>query len=162
MKKKVVIFSIVSLIILIVNFPVYRLVSFLGLQDFYNWEEVQKVIYIGTAWDRLEAKEVMNLANKAFGDCGNLEAENKNKYGELSRYASSIESYPDTVKVKYSLKLWSAHLYKNEGYLWVYYSQEGLDKNGEVTNGSHEIPSLWKVKKDAKEKWKVVEIKEHP
>jgi len=164
LKKKVAIFSaIVLLIILIViNFPIYRLTTFLGLHNFYSWEEMQKVVYIGTPWDLADAKDVMYLANKAFSDCGNSEVENEKKYGKLSEYASSIESYPETVKTKYSLKLWSAHLGKNEGYLWVYYSQEGLDINGEIDYGGWNIPSLWKVRKDAKGNWVVTEIKEHP
>ena len=47
MKKKVLIFSaIVLLIILIViNFPIYRLTTFLGLHNFYSWKEMQKVIH---------------------------------------------------------------------------------------------------------------------
>ena len=164
MKKKVVIFSaIVLLVILIViNFPIYRLTTFLGLHNFYSVEEMQKVMYIGTPWDRADAKDVMNLANQAFSDCGHSEVENENKYGKLSVYASSIETYPETVKTKYSLKLWSAHLDENEGYLWVYYSQEGLDIDGETDYGSWNIPSLWKVEKDAKGNWVVTEIKEHP
>ena len=51
---------------------------------------------------------------------------------------------------------------ENEGYLWVYYSQEGLDINGEIDYGGWNIPSLWKVRKDAKGNWVVTEIKEHP
>ena len=164
MKKKVLIFSaIVLLIILIViNFPIYRLTTFWGLHNFYSVEEIQKVMYIGTPWDRADAKDVMNLANQAFSDCGHSEVENENKYGKLSVYASSIETYPETVKTKYSLKLWSAHLGENEGYLWVYYSQEGLDIDGEMDYGSWNTPSLWKVQKDTKGNWVVTEIKEHP
>ena len=107
MKKKVVIFSaIVLLVILIViNFPIYRLTAFLGLHNFYSVEEMQKVMYIGTPWDRADAKDVMNLANQAFSDCAHSEVENENKYGKLSVYASSIETYPETVKTKYFLQM---------------------------------------------------------
>ena len=164
MKKKVAIISaiVLLLILIVINFPIYRLTTFLGLHNFYNWDEMQKVMYIGTPWDRAAANEVMNLANEAFSDCGHSEVENENKYGKLSVYASSTESYPETVKTKYSLKLWSAHLGKNEGYLWVYYSHEGLDKNGESDYGSWGVPSLWIVEKDTTENWMVTQIKEHP
>ena len=164
LKKKIAIFStiILLLILFVINFPIYRLTTFLGLHNFYSWEEMQKVVYIGTPWNRADAKDVMNLANKAFSDCGNSEVENEKKYGKLSEYASSIESYPETVKTKYSLKLWSAHLGKNEGYLWVYYSQEGLDINGEIDYGTWNIPSLWNGKKAVKGNWVVTEIKDHP
>lgn len=164
MKKKVAIFSTIVFLIIsvVINFPFYRLTTFWGLHNFYSSEEMQMVMYIGTAWDRAEAKGVMNLANQAFSDCCHYEVENENRYGKLSVYASSIESYPETVKTKYSLKLWSAHLGENEGYLWVYYSQEGLDINGEIDYGSWNIPSLWKVRKDVKGNWVVIEIKEPP
>ncbi len=163
-KKKLIIFSaiILALIFLVVNFPVYRLINFTGISDYYSDEELRMVMYIGTPWDRAEAKDVMDLANEAFSDCGHSETENESKYGKLSVYASSVEYYPETVKTKYSLKLWSAHLGKEEGYLWVYYSREGIDKNGEMDHGSWRVPSLWKVKKDANGIWIVTEIKEHP
>ena len=163
-KKKIAIFStiVIFIILIAINFPIYRLTTFLGFHNFYSWEELQKVMYIGTPWDRADVKEVMNLANQAFSDCGHSKVENENKYGRLSVYASSIETYPETVKTEYSLKLWSAHLGENEGYLWVYYSQEGLDINGETDYGSWNTPSLWKVEKDAKGEWVVTEIKEHP
>lgn len=163
MKKKATIFFVIALIIILaINFPVYRLVALSGfIPDFYSQEEIRKVMYIGTPWDRSDAKDVMELANQAFSDCGNSEAENDNKYGKLSRYASSSDIYPETVETKYSLKLWSAHLSKNEGYLWVYYSQEGINAEGETDYGSFGIPSLWKVEKDANGKWVVTEIKEH-
>ncbi len=134
----------------------------MGISDYYSKDELQKIIYIGTPWDRADAKDIMNLANEAFSDCGHSEVENEKKYGKLSVYASSIETYPETVKTEYSLKLWSAHLGKSEGYLWVYYTREGIDKNGEVDFGSWKIPSLWKVKKDVNGIWIVTEIKEHP
>lgn len=164
MKKKAIIISVIALlIILVVNFPVYRLIVLSGfLPDYYSKEEIQKAMYIGTPWDRAAVKDVMELANQAFSDCGHCEAENDNKYGELSRFASSSDIYPETVKTEYSLKLWSAHLGETEGYLWVYYSQEGITAEGETDYGSYAIASLWRVERDTDGKWIVTDIKEHP
>ena len=164
MKKKAVILSVIALlIILVVNFPVYRLIVLSGfLPDYYSKEEIQMAMYIGTPWDRAAVKDVMNLANEAFSDCGHSEAENDKRYGELSWFASSSDIYPETVKTEYSLRLWSAHLDETEGYLWVYYSQEGIDAKGEIDYGSFGIASLWTVEKDADGKWVVTDIKEHP
>ncbi|MBR3816305.1 MAG: hypothetical protein IKJ27_06240 [Clostridia bacterium] len=164
MKKKVAIFSAIALfIILVINFPIYRLIAFPGyMRNFYSQEDIQKVMYIGTLWDRAAVRDVMNLANEAFSDCGHTEDDNYKKYGELSVYASSIDIYPETVKTKYSLKLWSAHLDDNEGYMWVRYSQEGVNKEGETDYGSWGILSLWKVEKDTNGKWVVTDTKEHP
>ena len=163
MKKKTVILSVIALlIILVVNFPVYRLIVLSGfLPDYYSEEEIRKAMYIGTPWDRAAVKDVMNLANEAFSDCGHSEDENDKKYGELSRFASSSDIYPETVKTEYSLKLWSAHLDENKGWLWVYYSQEGIDAEGETDYGSFGVPSLWRVEKDADGNWIVTDIKEH-
>ena len=164
MKKKTVIFStVVLIIILVINFPIYRLIAFPGyLRDFYSQELIQQVMYIGTPWDRAAVRDVMNLANEAFSDCGHTDDENYKKYGELSNYASSIDFYPETIKTKYSLKLWSVHLNDNAGYMWVLYSQEGVNKDGETDHGSWGILSLWKVEKDSDGKWVVTHIKEHP
>ena len=164
MKKKIVILSVIALlIILVVNFPVYRLIVLSGfLPDYYSKEEIQMAMYIGTPRDRAAVKDVMNLANEAFSDCGHTESENDNKYGELSRFASSSDIYPETVKTEYSLRLWSAHLDEGEGYLWVYYSQEGINAEGETDYGSWRIISLWKVEKDTDGNWVVTDISEHP
>ncbi|MBR2876569.1 MAG: hypothetical protein IKC01_05480 [Clostridia bacterium] len=164
MKKKVGFFSaLVLLIILVINFPVYRLLAFPDyMQNFYNNEQIKQVMYIGTPWDRAAVREVMDLAKEAFSDCSHSEDENDKKYGELSMYASSTDIYPETVKTKYSLKLWSVHLDDNEGYIWVYYSQKGINSDGETDYGSWRVPSLWKVEKDAKGIWAVTEIIEHP
>lgn len=43
---------------------------------------------------------------------------------------------------RHILKLLSAHFEYDEGLLWVYYSREGLDRNGEVMVGSWEVQSL--------------------
>ncbi len=163
MKKKILVSAVsVGLILLIINFPVYRLLKFRNHSNYFSKDEIQKAIYIGTPWDRAQSKEIMDLANKAFSDCGHSKDENSRKYGKLSYYASSTDYYPETVKTNYSLKLWSAHLGKNDGYLWVYYSKKGLDKNGNVDYASLEVVSLWKVEKNQNGTWEVTEIKEHP
>ncbi len=160
MKKKLAI--VLILILVVVNFPVYRLIYFMGFPDYYSRNEILKVLYIGSPWDRAQARDVMDLANEAFRDCGHSETDNEAKYGKLSKYASSIETYPETVEMEYSLKLWSAHLGKNEGWLWVYYSETGLDKDGEIDHGSWNVASLWNVEKDKNGAWMVTDIKEHP
>lgn len=163
MKKKVGFFAVALFIIIVINFPIYRLLAFPGyMRNFYSQEQIKQVMYIGTLWDRAAVREVMNLAKEAFSDCGHSEDENYKKYGELSVYASSTDIYPKTVKTKYSLKLWSVHLDDNKGYMWVYYSQEGINKDGEMDYGSWGILSLWKVEKDADGKWMVTDIREHP
>ena len=46
--------------------------------------------------------------------------------------------------------------------MWVYYSQEGINAEGETDYGSWRIISLWKVEKDTDGNWVVTDISEHP
>ena len=48
-----------------------------------------------------------------------------------------------------------------DGYMWVKYSCEGFDKNGNHTYGSSNVISRWKIHREDG-KWQVVEIQEKP
>ena len=48
-----------------------------------------------------------------------------------------------------------------DGYIWVRYTHQGFDANGDLTYGSWNIPSRWKIHKE-NGKWHVVEILEAP
>lgn len=103
----------------------------------------------------------MRLADEAFSDINHTNEENEKSYGLLARYATDI-SYENAAYNEHSLKLWSAHLEEKEGWIWVYYSSETFDKDGQIVCGGLDIPSLWKVEKDNSGKWIVTEIIEHP
>ena len=80
----------------------------------------------------------------------------------LSGYATPTDSYDNVAFVEYSLELLSAHLDDDEGWIWVYYSSEAFDHDGNSVCGSWRIPSLWKVEKNDTGDWVVVQIREHP
>ena len=103
----------------------------------------------------------MEEAEHACGELGLTRAEAEEKYGPLARFCHNKDSYPDVVDEWHEMKLWSAHFDLTEGWMWVYYSQEGLDAAGEVTTGSWRIPSLWYLQPDEEGNWKVMHIKEH-
>jgi hypothetical protein len=84
------------------------------------------------------------------------------QYGLLFLYAIDTDSYDNVIDVKHSLKLWSAHLDDKEGILWVYYSQEAIDSNGNIVCGSWRVPSIWCVEKDEHGECFVEHIYEHP
>ena len=63
---------------------------------------------------------------------------------------------------RHILKLLSAHFEYGQRLLWVYYSREGLDQNGEVITGNDRIESLWKVARGENGQWKIYDIEEHP
>ncbi len=145
-------------------FPVYRIVDIgpMTSGNYYSSEQIAKAIYIGSASDRREAQAVLRLADQAFNDVQHTSDENEESYGLLARYATDTDSYGDTAFNEHSLELWSAHLGKDEGWIWVYYSSETFNYDGSTAHGSWRIPSLWKVERNDNGEWVVVQIREHP
>lgn len=145
-------------------FPVYRLMS-IGpavYGDFYSDEQIEKALYIGSASDRREAQAVLRLADNAFSDVHHTVAENEKEYGLLSCYATSTDGYDNAAFNEHSLELWSAHLDKGEGWIWVIYTSETFGHDGSLIRGGWNIPALWKVEKNDTGEWVVVQIYEHP
>lgn len=167
-KKWIAVSIIVACLVLIATllhyFPVYRIMEIgsMSLGNYYTGEEIGKALYIGSASDRREAQAVLRLADKAFNDTRHTTAENEEEYGLLKRYATATDSYGDTAFNEHSLELWSAHLGKEEGWIWVYYSSETFNHDGSTACGSWRIPSLWKVEKNENGEWVVIQIREHP
>ena len=145
-------------------FPVYRLLDIgpMTLGNYYSSGEIAKALYIGSAADRREAQAVLRLADQAFNDVQHTRAENEEKYGLLARYATAADSYGDTAFNEHSLELWSAHLGKDEGWIWVYYSSETFCHDGSTAHGSWKVPALWRVERNSGGEWVVVQIREHP
>lgn len=167
-KKWIAVSIIVACLVLIATllhyFPVYRIMEIgsMSLGNYYSGEEIGKALYIGSASDRREAQAVLRLADKAFNDTRHTTAENEEEYGLLKRYATATDSYGDTAFNEHSLELWSAHLGKEEGWIWVYYSSETFNHDGSTACGSWRIPSLWKVEKNENGEWVVIQIREQP
>lgn len=167
-KKWIAVSIIVACLVLVATllhyFPVYRIteIGSMSLGSYYNSEEIGKALYIGSASDRREAQAVLRIADKAFNDVRHTRAENEEEYGLLARYATATDSYGDTAFNEHSLELWSAHLGKEEGWIWVYYSSETFNHDGSTACGSWNIPALWKVEKSENGEWVVVQIREHP
>ncbi len=165
-RKRRIIIAVVAVVLAILMclhfFPIYRLNELSNASAglaFYTENEIKMCLYIGSAEDRREAREVLKDAEAAFTDTSHTEEQCEKLYGELSRYVPPKDESLD--KVKYTLDLWSAHLDETEGYIWVYQSSEGYNKDGERVFGSEKIPALWKVAK-IQGKWVVTNVKEHP
>ncbi len=146
---------------LIYWFPIYHIAQ-VWMPSYYTTGEISKLVFRGTTQDLRTASEIMDTAERACKEIGLTRAEAEDKYGLLSRFCHAADSYPDVVSEQHTLRLWSARFDLTEGWMWVYYSQEGLDKNGEVTTGSWRIPSLWYLQPDETGQWQIVHIKEHP
>ncbi len=145
-------------------FPVWRIVQIgpMAMDHSYTGDEIGMALNIGSASDRREAQAVLRVADQAFHDTRHTRAENEREYGLLARYATDVDSYPDAAFCEYFLELWSAHLGKEEGWIWVYYSSETFNYDGSTACSSQGIPSLWKVEKNHSGEWVVVQIREHP
>lgn len=156
---------IIALIILLLYFfPIYRLEQ-IGpgvFGDYYSKEEIAKALYIGSAYDRREARPVLALAEQAFSDIQHTREENEQRYGLLSRYSTPADSYDDVTRNEHTLKLWSAHFDGNEGWMWVFYSSESYRADGSTVCGGWNIPALWRLERDEGGQWTVVQIREHP
>ena len=153
--------AVAVLIALLINwFPVYHVVQ-VWFPSYYTTGEISKLVFRGAPQDLIIASKIMDEAENACEELGLTRAEAEEKYGLLSRFCHNIDSYPDVVDEWHEMKLWSAHFNLTEGWMWVYYSQEGLDEKGEVTTGSWRIPSLWYLQPDEEGNWQVVHIKEH-
>lgn len=155
---------IITIGVLIHIFPVYRIMHIgpMTMGNYYSNEQIARALYIGSASDRREAQAVLRLADKAFNDVHSTSAENEEEYGLLARYATPTDSYGDVAFNEHSLELWSAHLGEDEGWIWVFYSSETFNHDGNMACGSWRIPSLWKVEKNDTDEWVVVQIREHP
>ena len=155
---------IITIGVLIHIFPVYRIMHIgpMTMGNYYSNEQIARALYIGSASDRREAQAVLRLADKAFMDVRSTRAENEEEYGLLARYATPTDSYGDVAFNEHSLELWSAHLGEDEGWIWVFYSSETFNHDGNMACGSWRIPSLWKVEKNDTGEWVVVQIREHP
>ena len=155
---------IITIGVLIHIFPVYRIMHIgpMTMGNYYSNEQIARALYIGSASARREAQAVLRLADKAFNDVHSTSAENEEEYGLLARYATPTDSYGDVAFNEHSLELWSAHLGEDEGWIWVFYSSETFNHDGNMACGSWRVPSLWKVEKDDTGEWVVVQIREHP
>ncbi len=139
--------------------PVWRIAE-VWWPSYFTTGEITQLAYIGTPEDRAAAQQVLELAEQAFSDVTTPREEQEARYGKLARYATAGER--GAVSESHSLELWSADFHITDGTMWVYYSQEAYDENGDTIRGSWRIPSLWYLEKNEDGAWEVTGIKEHP
>lgn len=140
-------------------FPVWRIAK-VWWPSYFETGEISQLAYIGSREDREMAQQVMEKAEQAFLDVKTPGEEKEEKYGLLSRYAVAGER--GAVSESHSLELWSAHFDGSAGTMWVYYSREAYNENGDILCGSWDIPSLWYLERNEMGQWEITHIKEHP
>ncbi len=155
-------FAVLVIVVSLQIFPVYRLFQYNSNYEFID-EHKNMLVYIGSSSDRKIATDILNYAdNYVFPDVSHTYEENLRLYGELGRYPFEKNIF-DEEKALYethSIKLLSANINTNHGYMFVEYSQQAIGENAEVVSSSLNVLSLWEIQQDDNGNWKVVKITE--
>lgn len=138
-------------------------------QNYYKYKDFEKIfgspIYLTIKHkinnDEKETIEpILKKARIVFNFIGN-ECDADNDVGELKRYYYFNNNKLNISTVSFDLQLVTANIKKDKGSIWLKYSVVRYDKEGNIVNGSIDILSYWKIKKNDDD-WKVVEIIEQP
>ncbi len=162
MTSAAVCLAVLTLLICLQIFPVYRLFQYHSKSPEIN-EHKSMLAYIGTPGDRKIAEDIVNYANiHVFSDISRTSEENLALYGPLGRYPfdKNILDEFNGLYETHSIELLSARIDEDHGYIFVEYSQQALGAQDEVISGSWNILSLWEVEKDSTGRWKVIKITE--
>lgn len=144
--------------LLAVYFPLWHIAA-VWEPSYFETGEVSQLAYIGSREDRRIARQVMARAEEAFSTLGLTREEAQSRFGCLGRYTPT---HPDAVSERHSLKLWSARFQLTTGTMWMYYSREELDGEGNMVCGAGDVPVLWQLDRSDSGEWEVTVIKEHP
>ena len=164
-RKKTVIITLLILL-LIYLFPIWHLLPVIAM-DFHSAGDASYLIFRGLPTNRIQVANIVETAEAAFSDVESTYDEAKKKYGVLGGYANCSDVNNEVVSENHKLRIWSIILRpsptaEHRGYMWVYYSSEGLDKDGNVACGAWRVPALWYLDKDDNGEWYVKDIKEGP
>lgn len=138
--------------------PLWR-IAMVWEPSFFQTGEVSQLAYIGSREDRRIARQVMARAEEAFSALGLTREEAQSRFGCLGRYTPT---HPDAVSERHRLKLWASHFQLTTGTMWVYYSREELDGEGNMVCGAGDVPVLWRLDQNDSGEWEVVGIHEPP
>lgn len=130
--------------------------NYIPNKDYFG-DDYKQIVYPTSISDYITAKEILKEADNALSTITNFETAEKD-FGELGYLCVTDD---DAVTEKHKLKFVAADFSGDNGYIWVKYSSEAYDKDGEVTSGSWDILSRWELEKKDN-KWVVVSRKEHP
>lgn len=105
--------------------------------------------------DSIVAESILHTAQEVFTYIGDQSEANQH-VGALSRYYRFNQEYP-TAEVDLDINLITAKINGNNGYLWIKYSVQRIDDEGNIIYGSWDILSHWKIESN-NDGWYVSEI----
>lgn len=103
------------------------------------------------------AKKVIKDSEKAFKT--SLQEASDRDLGACSKYCPDETVLANTDKIDLSIEYMNTKQEGDSGYIWVKYTVEYLDSQGEAIKGCYDAVSRWEIKKDGSE-WKVTKITE--
>lgn len=160
--KRVITASLLIVFTFILGFVCYIVYSNSPTATNYIEEYCGKEIYSelnegSSPGSRQVLQPIIKKVEKALKFMGN-EKKAKKKFGELAIYTPAYSSDIDETKVvEANVTFLTAKLYHDTGYLWIKYSQEGYEKNGELSFGSSDIESRITLVKYGDE-WTAVKV----
>ncbi len=135
--------------------------EFDGVRDYYG-EHFDELYIINTVDDEI-TDPIMKQGRTAMNTVASKQE--CEAYGLLSRYCTDLTSYPDAVRTTGEMKLLTASVEGNSGYLWVAYYLSAHDAQGALcwSSGTKDERCLarWTIEK-IDGIWTVTEILEHP
>lgn len=160
-KKLVAVIVLAAFIgVLLMKFPVWRYFMAQPYEMSFGKETLKELAYSGALTDRRAAREVLVEAEEAFSAIWLSFEKAEDKFGRLAKYTYTSDSYPDAVKEKHKLKLYTAKYEGKSGYLWICFTQEAYDSKGKLISGAWDNLARWEIKKDGNGAWHVSSIME--
>ena len=160
MKKKAIRIIIITICVLLfigcLRSTILYFGNYIPNKDYFG-NEYKQIIYPTSISDYITAKKILKEADNALPTITNDETAEKD-FGELGYLCVTDD---EAITEKHKLKFIAANFSGDSGYIWVKYSSEAFDKDGEVTFGSWGILSRWELEKKDNQ-WVVTSIKEHP
>lgn len=129
--------------------------KYLTYKDYFGSRVYSTIDYQCSEEERTEVSDVITLAEQVFSYVGTEENANKN-VGALSKYYRYTDTF-SFASADFKLDLITAKVNRNSGYMWVVYSVDRYNSNGNIVSGSSDIPCYWKIEKKD-DQWTVIDI----
>ncbi|MGM9937269.1 MAG: hypothetical protein ACI38A_07990 [Candidatus Ornithomonoglobus sp.] len=123
-----------------------------------------ELMHRGTRKERGDVKEIFEEFNQALASVEPDKETAEKKHGILARYAVIAENNyaaADPSEIKSTSKLLSAHCDNDTGYIWVIYSRDISDINGQHLCGCANCYIRFGIEKD-NDHWEIADIAEAP
>ena len=125
-------------------------------EEYFGKEVYRQIDSPCTEEKRKDVAQVLSAAEYVFRYTGDA-AHSDKSVGALKSYYR----FSEAASVDFSVKLITTKNDGRSGYMWVVYSANGFDRNGNLIYGSSNILAKWDIQKKSGQ-WVVVKIDEAP